>query len=274
MKNVRFLSMLLVLFTLAACSDDDPKNLAESAVGNYSGYTVASCAYFSDMAADKQNVTITTSEVNKINISYQSPTWGTVTIEGADLNGTEDNLRFIGSGTSLMSHAGNEAKEYACSAEGSLNDKKLELTFSCPAVMGGLKIVFRQGEIPADIVVPGTYKGYTEAKSTYFSGMMAGNQTIEITKNNDDTYKIAYISDTWGEFTIASATASRTDGEFSLTGDGITKMGMNGNVKEYNCTVKGTIDTEKENPSFTFTVPSVMGGLEIVFHTGDMPEAE
>lgn len=48
---------------------------------------------------------------------------------------------------------------------------------------------------------------------------------------------------------------------------------MNGNVSEYPCTLSGSIDESKENVSFTFTVPGVMGGLTITFTLGDMPAA-
>lgn len=175
-----------------------------------------------------------------------------------------------GSGKSVMGMGGN-TKEYDCNVSGSLAKGVLDLEFSCPAIMGGLKIEFKQGEIPAEIVVPGTYKGYTSAKSAYFDSMMDDDQTIVITKNSDNTYNVKYSSDTWGEFEIASAGVDFTDGVFAIKGDGQTKMGMNGNVKEYACSMTGSIDPEKENPTFIFSVPSVMGGVTIEFHTGDMP---
>lgn len=264
----------MIFFSLASCSsDDDPANLADGATGSFSGYTNASCAYFSGMVAANQTVTLTSTEANKVNISYVSDTWGTITINGAELTGTEGNVLISGTGKSEMSHAGN-TNEYDCTVAGSLVGKELTLTFSCPTVMGGLKIEFKQGEIPADIVVPGTYTGYTEAKSTYFSGMMADDQTIVITKNADNTYKVAYTSDTWGDFVIEAATATYEGGKFAVKGSGTTKMGMNGNIKEYDCTLEGSIDPAKADPTFTFSVPTVMGGLSIVFHTGDMPAQE
>ncbi len=275
MNKLKVFSLLMVVITLASCSsNDDPTNLASETAGIYSGYTVASCSYFSNMVASRQDVTISTTELNKINVSYQSDTWGTITISNAELSGTEGNIRISGTGKSVMGHAGNAAKEYDCRMEGTLAGKKLELTFSCPAIMGGLKIEFKQGDIPAEIVVPGTYDGYTEAKSAYFTGMMADDQKIVITNNSDNTYNIGYNSDTWGEFSIEKATVAYSDGIFTIEGDGITKMGMSGNVKEYVCSFEGRIDAEKEDPEFTFSVPAVMGGLSIVFHTGDMPAAE
>lgn len=265
----------MIIFALSSCgSDDEPKNLAENAVGSYPGYTNASCAYFSGMVADNQSVTVTSSEPNKINISYESDSWGNFTISNASLSGTDGKILISGSGKSVMAHAGNEAKEYECAVEGTLNGKNLSLTFSVPAVMGGLKIEFMQGEIPADIVLPGTYNGYTEAKSAYFNGMMADDQKIVVTKNDDNTYKVEYTSDTWGEFLIEKADASFEGGKFIIKGNGSTKMGMNGDVKDYQCSIEGSVDPRKENPTFTFSVPAVMGGLSIVFHSGDMPAAE
>lgn len=131
-------------------------------------------------------------------------------------------------------------------------------------------------ETPAQLAaktVPGTYKGYTVANSMYFQDMTAGEQEIVITKNGDDTYKVDYTSDTWGEFAIEAATVSYENGKFSIAGEGATKMGMNGNIKEYGCTLAGTIDADKEDPTFTFTVPTVMGGLTVAFHSGTMPDA-
>lgn len=274
MKKINFLSLLVMLMTLVSCSsDDEPKNLAAGTSGTYNGYTVASCNYFSNMVTYDQVVKMSSSELNKINISYESDTWGTITINNADLSGSDGNIHISGSGKSIMSHAGN-TNEYDCNVEGTLIGKDLTLSFSCPQVMGGLKIDFKQGEIPADIVVPGTYNGYTEAKSAYFSGMMSDNQKIVITKISDNSYKISYSSDTWGEFVIESATAHYSDGMFTISGNGTTKMGMNGNIKDYDCSIAGTIDIKKENPTFTFSVPTVMGGLSIVFHSGDMPATE
>lgn len=274
MKKFKLLSLLAVLTAFASCSsDDEPTNLATETTGTYSGYTVAGSNYFSSMVSANQSVTITSSELNKANISFVSSTWGTITITDADLTGSTGNVVISGSGKSVMGHAGSSS-EYDCTATGTLVGKDLALTFKCPQVMGGLTIEFKQGDIPSDIVVPGTYSGYTVASSTYFSDMTADDQTIVISQVSGDTYKVTYTSDTWGTFTIDSAKAEYNNGTFTISGDGTTQMGMNDNIKTYDCSITGTIDAEKEDPTFTFTVPSVMGGLSIVFHTGDMPDAE
>lgn len=277
MKKLKLFALLGVMLGMASCSgDDEPANLSEKVVGNYEGYAVASCQYFSNQVSADQKLTIIPSEINKVDISYVSLTWGTITIEGASLSEANGSIAISGSGKSLMGHAGSEAKEYECNVAGTLNSGNIELTFSCPAIMGGLNIEFKQGEIPAEIVLPGNYTGYVEAKSAYFSGMYEDNQKITVAKNSDDTYKVSYVSESFGEFSIDNATVSynKKNGKFELTGEGTTKMGMGGNVKDYACTLSGGVDPEKNDPVFTFTVPTVMGGLTIEFHTGDMPSAE
>lgn len=275
MKRLNILPMLvLMLAAFASCSSDNsPANLADDAAGTYDGYTVASCAYFSNMVASGQTVTVTSSEFNKADISLISDTWGRFSISGATLSEANGTILISGSGKATMGMNGNE-KEYDCTAEGTIKDRELSLTFTNPGVMGGLKIEFRQGEIPAEIVIPGTYSGYTEAKSTYFQGMMADNQKIIITANTEGTFDVSYTSDTWGSFMIGNVSATYSDGKFTLSGNGKTQMGMNGNLKDYDCTFTGTVDPEKENPEFTFTVPTVMGGLSITFISGAMPAAE
>lgn len=142
--------MLIALLAFASCnSDDEPTNLAENAVGTYDGYTNASCAYFSDMVAANQTVAITSAELNKVNISYRSDSWGTFTIDAAELSGSEGNIHISGTGKTMMSHAGNEAKEYDCAVEGTIAGNDLSLSIVCPAVMGGLSIAFHTGDVPS-----------------------------------------------------------------------------------------------------------------------------
>lgn len=49
MKKSGFLFLLLTSVAFASCSDSDDseKDLAKEIAGQYNGYTVASCAYFS-----------------------------------------------------------------------------------------------------------------------------------------------------------------------------------------------------------------------------------
>lgn len=278
MKKIQFLSLALAAFALTACSDDDnTPNPAEEINGQYEGYAVTSSQYFSGMVAPSQTVSITATAVpGVVTVKYTSDTWGEIEIPEATVVATAGTYTITGSGTSQMGMGGN-IKEYACELAGTVTSGVADLSFTCPGVMGGLTINFLQGDIPADIVVPGSYNGYTAASCQYFpQDMLADNQTVTIASEANGTYKVNFTSDTWGEFTVSGVKATTDDGGkmFTLSGEGTCQMGMNGNIKEYACAFAGTIDAAKEAPEFTFTVPSVMGGLTIEFKTGDMPAAE
>lgn len=122
--------------------------------------------------------------------------------------------------------------------------------------------------------IAGSYNGYVEASSGYFNGMYEDDQTVTLTRNADGTFNISYESESFGTFSITNATATVSGNTVTLTGAGVTEMGMNGNTKEYNCTFSGKVNADKSNPDFTFSVPTVMGGLNIHFLPGTAPETE
>lgn len=281
MKKAILFSLVAVSAALASCSDsnsDEPAiNAAEAVAGVYDGYTVASSQYFGNMVAVDQKVTVVAVSADRASVSCNSDTWGAITIADAAVVATEGGAYAIsGTGVSVMGMQGQNSKEYTCNMSGTVDASgNAEFSFSCPQVMGGLTIRFAQGAVPAEIVVPGTYKGYTEASSAYFQGMTAPGQTIAITAAADGKYDVAYTSDTWGEFSVKGAAVTADGNMFRLSGEGVATMGMGGNVSEYACTFEGTVDAAKEEPYFKFAVAAVMGGLTVEFHSGDMPgEAE
>lgn len=273
MKKLKMLSLILVAIMMASCSDDDEiVDNAKNAVGTYSGYTVAGCKYFSNQLSTDQTVAVTYVSVDKVSVGYQSDTWGLFSIAEANVTSTDNGVMLNGSGVTKMGMSGSEAKEYVCDFSGTIINGVADLEFSCPAVMGGLTISFRQGDVPAIIVVPGSYTGYTKADCAYFQGMYADEQIIKLEATENDTYKASYTSDTWGEFSIEGITAVAEGNTFVLSGEGVCIMGMGDKVSEYACSFSGSIDFAKETPSFSFNVPAVMGGLTIEFNTGEMPQ--
>lgn len=120
--------------------------------------------------------------------------------------------------------------------------------------------------------VAGQYTGYTTAACAYFDGQVATDQTVAITPVVSATNQVSVIftSDSYGTVTIPSATVAKQGNAYMLAGDGTAAMGMGGNTKEYACTFTGKI--ENGAPELTFSVPTVMGGLSIVFKTGDAPQ--
>lgn len=123
--------------------------------------------------------------------------------------------------------------------------------------------------------VAGSYAGYAIAACQYFDEEVSENQTVIITVTPEtNKVNVSYISDSWGTFTIENVNVVESSGKYFLSGDGKTEMGMDGNIKEYKCVFTGSINSSKESPEFTFTMPAVMGGLTITFHQGEYISAE
>lgn len=276
MNRIYKLLFVPALIVMAACSSDDDviNNLADEVKGDYEGYTLSSSNFFSNMVTADQKVKIAaTSTLDQANITYTSETLGTTTISGATISGTNGVYTLTGEGKAEMGHGGSTST-YDCTLSGTITNGVADLTFIYPAVMGGFTIEFLQGDVPASVVLPGTYNGYVSAVSQYFpAGMKTEDQTITITLNDNGEYSLKYVSEgIWGTFSFDNINVeTNDDGDFLLSGSGKCSMGMDGASKDYDCTFTATIDPEKKDPEFVFTIPSVMGGLTITFHNGSMP---
>lgn len=145
--------MLTGLFFTTSCSNDDSPvvNLSKEVSGSYKGYVSASCAYFSDNMSDDQTITLTESSViNRINIRYTSSAWGTFCITDAIVAESAQGYIITGEGTCKMGME-NNVKDYTCSITGNVDVKKSSpsFVFNVPAVMGGLTITFKTGDMPS-----------------------------------------------------------------------------------------------------------------------------
>lgn len=281
MKLKNLLAMTAIALLTASCSDDDNNenesiNPAVNIAGTYAGYSEAAFQYTDTplVSADESLTIQTDADNTTATITYTSSSFGEFTISGTEVTYANGTYTLSGEGSTIMGMSGN-VNEYECTLKGTLNEAKNEgtFTFNVPAVMGGMNITFILGEVPVSKLLAGSYEGWTEASCAYFEGMQATDQTLSLTANADDTFTLAYTSDSWGEFSFESLSVTSANGIYTLSGKGVTMMGMDGNVSEYPCTVTGSIDANKENVSFTFTVPGVMGGLTITFTQGEAPAA-
>lgn len=273
--------MTAIALLTASCSDDDNNgnesiNPAVNVAGTYAGYSEAAFQYTDTplVSADESLTIQTDADNTTATITYTSSSFGEFTISGTEVTYANGTYTLSGEGSTIMGMSGN-ISEYECTLKGTLNEAKNEgtFTFNVPAVMGGMNITFTLGEIPVSKLLAGSYEGWTEASCAYFEGMQATDQTLSLTANADDTFTLAYTSDSWGEFSFENLSVTSANGIYTLSGEGVTMMGMDGNVSEYPCTVTGSINANKENVSFTFTVPGVMGGLTITFTQGEAPAA-
>lgn len=123
--------------------------------------------------------------------------------------------------------------------------------------------------------VAGSYTGYSLAKFQYSpQPMVTDSETVMLKENSDGTVSVSYTSSKCGEFTVPAAKASGSDGIYVVMGEGTVVMGMSeDSKKEYQCSLNGTVNKTDGKSGFVFSVPAVMGGLNIEFYTGDMPSA-
>lgn len=129
--------------------------------------------------------------------------------------------------------------------------------------------------VSASKEVAGSYTGYSLAKFQYSpQPMVTDGETVVLQETADGTVSVSYTSSKWGEFSVPAAKASGSDGIYVVMGEGTVVMGMSeDSKKEYQCSLNGTVNKTDGKSGFVFSVPAVMGGLNIEFYTGDMPSA-
>lgn len=285
-KTKNFLSTLMLLmlaFTTFSCSNEDdpevPQTPAwESVVGEYTGWTNGVCAYFSQ-ATDNEKVTLAKATDGTLTVTVTSNTWGTSTFSGVEASESGSNISLSGTGTATLGMPGSgSASTYDATLSGTISKDKqtANIVVAYPAVMGGTTITFQLGSAPVSQLLAGSYSGWSAGSSAYFSDYGIENSSVKITANEDGTVNVALTSGTWGNTTIENVAATKaTDGSYTLEGSGKFSMGMAGGAaKDYDCNVTGTISNDKETYTINFTLPSVMGGLTIVFQNGTAPVAK
>lgn len=276
-KSLGILTLMLAVFTVSSCSDDKDNTPAWTSLsGEYSGWTSASFKYSSTpMVTDNEKLTIAAAD-SKMSVRLVSNQWGTATF--GDVKVVEEGTGFKLSGTgsaSLGMHG--STSTYDCTLDGTVSkDKKtISVVITYPAVMGGTTLTFTLGEAPAAKLLAGSYDGWTNGSCAYFSSLTQNGEKLSITANEDGTVDVKLTSQKWGETTVTGVKAEKTDNGLALSGSGKFSMSMGGSEpREYDCTIEGTISTDKETYSVVFNLPAVMGGLNIAFAQGEAPAEE
>lgn len=127
-------------------------------------------------------------------------------------------------------------------------------------------------EIKAADLAAGAYTGWAKGDCNYFSDYLGDDYTASatLTANTDGTATLAFTSATWGGLTLSSVTVSQSSGSYAIAGSGkYTMSGMSGTSSEYDCTMAGTISSDKQTFNIKISVPGVMGGLTITLQNGE-----
>lgn len=153
MKKFHSFLALTLLVMATSCGDDKdaPVNIAAEVSGTYTGYTLASCSYFQGDLSVGQKVIVTESgNTGKVNISYTSESWGAVSVRDAIVAEEGTGYLVNGQGVWAMGMNGN-TKQYDCVVTGRVTPSATMFIFSCPSVMGGLRVEFNEGEVPLSV---------------------------------------------------------------------------------------------------------------------------
>lgn len=274
MKIKSVLMMLSAAVFMMACDKDENGSKTVDFAGRYNGYTLASCNYFQNMISADETVVLTKNTDGTASVSFTSATWGEFTVTDAQASVSGDLCTLSGSGQTQMGMGGSTSA-YDCTFTAEIrsqDDARME--FSIPAVMGGMTLTFQTGDAPADLLLAGTYEGYTDADCAMFQDRYTDGESVKLTANGDGSVKVVFESASWGTFTVESATVTREGGEYLFTGSGSVAMGMGDSTSNYDFTLSGRTNAAKDDFSIAFNVPAVMGGLTVTLLPGTAPATE
>lgn len=274
MKIKSVLMMLSAAVFMMACDKDENGSKTVDFAGSYNGYTLASCNYFQNMISPDETVVITKNTDGSASVSFTSATWGTFTITDAQASISGNVCSLSGSGQTQMGMGGSTSA-YDCTFTAEIKSQTdARMEFSIPAVMGGMTLTFQTGDAPADLLLAGTYEGYTDADCAMFQDRYTDGESVKLTANGDGSVKVVFESASWGTFTVESATATKEGEEYVFTGSGSVAMGMGESTSNYDFTLSGRTNAAKDDFSIAFNVPAVMGGLTITLLPGTAPATE
>lgn len=274
MKIKSVLMMLSAAVFMMACDKDENGSKTVDFAGRYNGYTLASCNYFQNMISADETVVITKNTDGSASVSFTSATWGTFTITDAQASISGNVCSLSGSGQTQMGMGGSTSA-YDCTFTAEIKSQTdARMEFSIPAVMGGMTLTFQTGDAPADLLLAGTYEGYTDADCAMFQDRYTDGESVKLTANGDGSVKVVFESASWGTFTVESATAAKEGDEYLFTGSGSVAMGMGGSTSNYDFTLSGRSNAAKDDFSIAFNVPAVMGGLTVTLLPGTAPTTE
>lgn len=274
MKIKSVLMMLSAAVFMMACGKDENGSKTVDFAGSYNGYTLASCNYFQNMISPDETVVITKNTDGSASVSFTSATWGEFTITDAQASISGNVCSLSGSGQTQMGMGGSTSA-YDCTFTAEIKSQTdARMEFSIPAVMGGMTLTFQTGDAPADLLLAGTYEGYTDADCAMFQDRYTDGESVKLTANGDGSVKVVFESASWGTFTVESATATKEGEEYVFTGSGSVAMGMGESTSNYDFTLSGRTNAAKDDFSIAFNVPAVMGGLTITLLPGTAPATE
>ena len=275
MELKTLLAVVVVAPSLAACNKnkDEKRPVIADIAGSYEGYTLAGCAYFQNTCTAGETVVVSDNSDGTARVTFTSSTWGEFTIPVAQMSENGGTYTLTGSGQTQMGMGGN-VSSYDCTYTAEIHSREnAQMLFNVAGVMGGLTLDFTTGDAPADLLLAGTYNGYSDADCDYFQDRYTDGESLNVTSNGDGTIAVHFESSLWGTFHVDRATIKKNGNIYTFTGEGIVSMGHEGNLNDYAFTMTGESNAAKDDYSIAFNVPAVMGGLTVTLLPGNAPAA-
>lgn len=120
--------------------------------------------------------------------------------------------------------------------------------------------------------IAGTYTGYSMAVFQYVPDpVYTADQEVKVTAVSENTVNVSYTDATWGTYRLENADVVYTDGQYTVSGSGKVSLGMGSSAAAYDYTLSAVL--KETELSLKITLPAVMGGLDIVFTSGETPAA-
>ena len=271
MNAKSFMAAVACIVALTACNENETGEGVDvtAVVGDYAGYSVAQSMYFTDMASDKQTVSVKADGEETVSVSYTSAMFGEFTFDGCTVAEDGGNMRISGEGVTLMG-MGESKSEYAASVDGNVGEgrQSAEFVFSAPDVMGGTTIRFVQGEMPAALAVAGDYSG--KLSLSVQGSDMGGTDSIgcHISRVADDRVDVELDEfDAMGSMKFSlkceGIGVTGTDGSYVLSGDFESMSGET----EVKGSVSGTVTDGAARITFEFTPGAMPMPVTAVFES-------
>lgn len=113
--------------------------------GTYTGTFTAKSGFFDGMVDDEEStVKVEAAADGKVTIKCSSPTWGEISIPAVEVKRDGKKFSAEGTGTNNMPGMNGGSREYVCegTVERDVATDAVKVSFTMPAVMGGLTISF------------------------------------------------------------------------------------------------------------------------------------
>ena len=277
-------SLLIIFATLLplciSCSSEED---IDQFSGNYKGNVVMNADYFKNLVVLNREVSVVPENKN-LRVTLNDVSFGAMRGDftaNMKIESVSDKIFRLSSagGVATLTMGGDVGTtDYSCNVMGSLttigNTNNLNLIFSMPDVMGGMKVEFSQGDVPVVAALEKSYSGEAVAIAGDFQQeIVSPTEILEIVEEDRDnaghhTFAVQMKSERFGNFTAKTGNVAQDNNIYTFTGSGECELNMpEAPVGTYKLALAGTVNlNEPEKTEIAFTIEDVLNTLTVKFY--------